>query len=83
MPSSDKPVWRVPVGQRVRTSRLALNWTQERLADETGMHSTYVGDAERAERNVSLDNILKLAKALEIQPGELLDGLQERIKLPR
>jgi DNA-binding Xre family transcriptional regulator len=47
------------------------------------MHSTYVGDAERAERNVSLDNILKLAKALEIQPGELLDGLQERIKLPR
>jgi transcriptional regulator with XRE-family HTH domain len=53
------------------------------LADETGMHPTYIGDAERGERNVSLDNILKLAKALEIQPGQLLDGLQERMKLPR
>jgi transcriptional regulator with XRE-family HTH domain len=38
---------------------------------------------ERGERNVSLDNILRLSKALGVQPGELLDGLQERIKLPR
>ena len=83
MPSAVKPAWRVQFGQRVRASRLALEWTQEQLADETGMHPTYIGDAERGERNVSLDNILKLAKALEVQPGELLDGLQERIKLPR
>lgn len=53
------------------------------MADETGMHPTYIGDAERGERNVSLDNILKLAKALDVQPGELLDGLQDRIKVRR
>ena len=82
MEADAKPDWRVQFGHRVRASRLALNWTQEKLADETGMHPTYIGDAERGERNVSLDNILKLAKALGVQPGELLDGLQERIKLP-
>jgi transcriptional regulator with XRE-family HTH domain len=78
-----KPLWRAQFGQRVRTSRLALEWTQERLADECGMHPTYIGDAERGERNVSLDNILKLAKALRMRPGELLDGLEKGIKLPR
>ena len=78
-----KPTWRVQFGQRVRASRLALDWTQEKLADESGMHPTYIGDAERGERNVSLDNILKLAKALDVQPGELLDGLQDRIKVRR
>lgn len=83
MKAAAKPAWRVQFGQRVRASRLALDWTQEQLADETGMHPTYIGDAERGERNVSLDNILKLAKALEVQPGELLDGLEARIKLPR
>jgi transcriptional regulator with XRE-family HTH domain len=83
MPPAVKPAWRVQFGQRVRASRLALDWTQERLADETGMHPTYIGDAERGERNVSLDNILKLAKALDVQPGELLDGLQDRIKVRR
>ena len=83
MPSAVKPAWRVQFGQRVRALRLALECTQEQLADKTGMHPTYIGDAERGERNISLDNILKLAKALEVKPGELLDGLQDRIKLPR
>ncbi len=79
MPSAVKPAWRVQFGQRVRASRLALDWTQERLADETGMHPTYIGDTERGERNVSLDNILKLSRALGVKPGALLDGLETKV----
>jgi transcriptional regulator with XRE-family HTH domain len=80
MPSSAKPVWRVKFGERVRAARKALGWTQERLADVSGLHPTYIGDVERGERNVAaLDNILKLAKALSVDPGHLLDGLQKSV----
>ena len=83
MVSAAKPSWRVEFGKRVRASRHALGWTQERLADECGLHPTYVGDAERGERNVSLDGILVLAKALKVRPGELLDGLEKSVKTRR
>ncbi|MGH9090067.1 MAG: helix-turn-helix domain-containing protein [Acidimicrobiales bacterium] len=72
-----KHAWRVEFGQRVRTARHDLGWTQEHLAEESGLHPTYVGDSERGERNVSLDNILRLAKALDTDAGVLMDGLQE------
>jgi hypothetical protein len=39
------------------------------------MHFTYVAQCERGERNVSLRNILKLAQALEIDPGQLVSAL--------
>jgi len=81
MLSSAKLVWRVQFGKRVRAARKALGWTQERLADEAGLHPTYVGDTERGERNVGLDNILKLAKSLGVQPGALLDGLESQIRI--
>jgi len=48
----------------VRRFRQELGWSQERLADEAGLHRTYIGGIEREERNVSLDNIEKLARAL-------------------
>ncbi len=79
MLSSEKPAWRVEFGLRVRAARKDLGWTQEDLADATGLHATYVGDAERGERNVGLDNILRLAKALKVPPGQLLDGLERRV----
>lgn len=82
MPTPTKPVWRVEFGRRVRAARLSRDWTQERLAEATGLHPSYVGDAERGNRNVSLDNILRIARALKIRPGDLLDGLQQRVRIP-
>jgi len=41
------------------------------LADHAGLHRTYVGSIERGERNVSLDNIYRLAKALRVPVREL------------
>lgn len=60
-------------GQRVRELRLAKGVSQEALADEAGVHRTFMGSVERGERNISLENIVKIAKALNCQPSKLLD----------
>lgn len=52
--------------------RKALHLSQEALADLCDLHRTYVGSVERAERNVSLDNIERLAVALDVDIHELL-----------
>jgi transcriptional regulator with XRE-family HTH domain len=66
---------RTILAKKVRLFRNRNGLSQERLADEAGLHRTYIGSIERAERNVSIDNIEKLAKALGVQPGDLLtDG---------
>lgn len=54
---------------RLRKDR---GWTQEVLADECGLHRTYIGDIERQQRNVSIDNIEKLAAALDVETWLLL-----------
>ncbi|TCJ40098.1 helix-turn-helix domain-containing protein [Parafrankia sp. BMG5.11] len=63
-------------GERVRARRHELGKSQEQLADDCGLHWTFVGQVERGKRNISLHNILKLAGALEIDPGELVRGLR-------
>ena len=60
------------VADNVRRLRAALTLSQEGLAAEAGLHRTYVGAIERAERNLSLDNIERLAQALRVTPAELL-----------
>jgi transcriptional regulator with XRE-family HTH domain len=59
-------------GDRVRTARLALGLSQEKLAFDCGLDRTYISSVERGKRNVSLINIHKLAGALEISPTALL-----------
>lgn len=63
-------------GVRVRERRRGLGWSLERLAEASELHWTYVGSVERGERNVSLQNILRLAAALDLDPGELVGGLK-------
>lgn len=57
---------------RLRQIRLAKGLSQEALADLAGLHRTYVGSVERSERNVSIDNMERLANALEVDISELL-----------
>ena len=56
----------------LRGARARLGLSQERLAERAGLHRTYVGGIERAERNVSIDNIERLAAALEVDIVDLL-----------
>lgn len=63
------------VGTNIRSQRTKLGLSQEALADSCGLHRTYIGSVERGERNLSLDNIVKVAHALRIPPGELLEGV--------
>lgn len=56
---------------RLRTLRAAQGISQEALAELAQLHRTYVGSVERCERNVSLDNVERLAKALGVDICEL------------
>ncbi|MBA3617869.1 MAG: helix-turn-helix transcriptional regulator, partial [Rubrobacteraceae bacterium] len=58
----------VLLGERVRELRSGLGLSQEKLADVSGLHRTYIGAIERGERNVSLRNIVRLAQALDTTP---------------
>ena len=67
---------RILFGKRVRELRLALDLSQEKLAERAGLHRNYVGGVERGERNVSLVNIVKLARGLDTAPSELLETIR-------
>lgn len=50
-------------------------WSREKLAFESGLNRTYLSAFERSERNISLDNVARISKALEIPASELLNEL--------
>lgn len=59
-------------GKNVRQYRHLLNISQEELAYRAGLHRTYIGMIERAEKNITLVNVEKIANALEIKIEDLL-----------
>lgn len=63
------------LSQHLRALRSVKGLSQEALADLAELHRTYVGSIERCERNVSIDNIEKLASALNVDVYELLKPL--------
>lgn len=60
------------VAENVRRRRLALEWSQEALADSAALHRTYVGAIERAEKNLTLQTMERVADALGCEVVELL-----------
>ncbi len=52
--------------RRVRELRQERGWSQDDLADEAGLHRTYIGTVERAEQSITLDSVEKIAKAFKV-----------------
>jgi transcriptional regulator with XRE-family HTH domain len=63
-------------GSRVRDLRKERGWTQEQLAEAAGRHWTYVGGIERGERNVTLQVVADIARALDVDIKELFRGFE-------
>jgi len=62
-------------GERVRARRQELGQSQEKLAEGTDLHWSFVGRIERGQANVTLRTIIRLGEVLDIDPGELVKGL--------
>lgn len=65
---------RATLAENMRRERTARGLSQEALADACGLHRTYIGSVERCERNISIDNIQRIAQALDLPPADLLRG---------
>ena len=67
---------RETVASNVRRHRQALGVSQERLGELAGLHRTYVSHVERAQSNITVDNLEVLADALGVQPQMLLEPVK-------
>ncbi len=66
---------RVLFGKRVRELRMKRKWSQAKLAEESGLHTTYISGIERGRRNVGMENIVKVARALKGDVAQLFKGV--------
>jgi transcriptional regulator with XRE-family HTH domain len=62
------------LARNMRRLRAARGLSQEALAHESGINRTYLSSVERSERNISLDNLARIANGLQIEPWKLLKG---------
>lgn len=71
-PKSTPPAAKFLFGERLRHAREEMELSQELLAEKAGLHRTYIGQVERGERNISIDNMERLAAAVQLQLWEML-----------
>jgi len=64
------------LGERIRDHRNEQGLSQEKLAQRCNVHWTFLGQIERGQRNLRLNNLLKIADGLKVDPGELVRGLK-------
>ena len=74
MKTKDKAI--VQFGEKVKAARKKKNISQEELASIANLHRTYIGMIERGEKNITLINILKLARALDVSASQLLESIK-------
>ncbi len=63
------------IGQRIRNYRTQQKLSQEKLAELSGCHPTYIGQVERGEKNATLESIEKIASALNVPLSQLFEKL--------
>lgn len=65
----------IKFGKKVREERIKRSLSQEELASKAGVHRTYIGMIERAEKNITLENIEKISKALKLDLETIFKNL--------
>jgi transcriptional regulator with XRE-family HTH domain len=70
----DEKAFLVQIGNRIRELRIEADLSQEKLAFESELDRTYIGSVERGERNISIINLRKIAKALKYKTADLLNN---------
>lgn len=60
------------LGIAIRQLRVQLELSQEELADKCGLHRTYIGSVERGERNIAINNVIKLASVLDCRVSDII-----------
>ncbi len=73
MGENDKNAQLVLFGGGLRNLRISIGLSQEELAERAGIDRSYLGGIERGEHNLALINIIKIAKALNVYPHQLLE----------
>jgi transcriptional regulator with XRE-family HTH domain len=73
-PDGPATALRLRFATRMREVRTARGLSQEALAEACGLHRTYIGSVERGERNISIDNIERIAASLDVAPSTLLES---------
>jgi transcriptional regulator with XRE-family HTH domain len=79
-PEKQKAPELVLFGEAVRRRRKELGYSQEAFGDACGIDRSYMGGIERGEHNLALVNILKIIRALDIQPSEFFKDLDKPAK---
>ncbi len=65
------------LGNRIRELRQDKGFSQENFAAEVGLDRTYMGSVERGERNIAALNLIRIAKCLKIEVGELFPDVKD------
>lgn len=63
------------IGERLRAYRTQRGWSQEELAERADLHTTYIGQLERGEKNATIESISKVAGALDISLSKLFENI--------
>ena len=66
------------IGIRIRTMRKSKGMSQEKLAEKCGLHPTYIGQVERGEKNVTVNNVYRVAEALNVGLDEMFQGIGKK-----
>lgn len=67
----------IELGSRIREIRVSQDFSQEDFAHEVGLDRTYLGGIERGERNIAAINIIRIAKALKVEVGDLFPSIKK------
>ena len=70
-----KPISRRLLGDAIRMSRKAAGFSQEKLAEKADLHPNYIGEVERGEKTISVDALIRIAKALKVRVSVLVADL--------